>query len=92
MNVQSTGLDMKKIEISGHEEEVIERLVSSGCYTSAEQAIKVSVRLLDKHEEEKLSRLRHEVALGVAAAKEGRVAPSHVEKAKKRYRQQHSSA
>ena len=83
---------MKKVEISGHEEEVIERLVSSGCYASPEQAIKVSVQLLDKHEEEKLARLRQDVALGAAAAQEGRVAPSDVEKAKKPYRQRHSSA
>lgn len=90
---------MKKIDLSGHEEEVIERLVSSGRYTSPEQAIKVSVRLLDEHEAErgeKLERLREDVAAGMADVREGRVAPFDAKDIKregrKRYDQKHPSA
>ena len=90
---------MKKIDLSGHEEEVIERLVSSGRYKSPEQAIKMSVRLLDEYEAEKgekLKCLREDVAAGMADVHEGRVAPFDAKEIKregrKLYDRRHPSA
>lgn len=73
---------MTNIEITGHEEDVVKRLVDSGRYKSPEQAVKMSLRLLDEHEaeqEDKLKRLREFVAEGMEEYNNGDIAPLDME-------------
>ena len=83
---------MKTVEVSGEGEAVIDRLISSGVCKDAGEVVRISLRLLDDTREEKLERLREDISAGVAAAKKGQVAPSNVEEAKKKYREQRTSS
>ncbi len=66
---------MKTVEISASGAELIDRLIASGTCEDASQAVEISLRLLD----DKLQRLREDVALGMKDVREGRVAPLDME-------------
>lgn len=73
---------MKKVEISGLGEEVVNRMVASGRCESADQAVDISLRLLSKyeaHQEEKLKTLREDIAAGMDDVYEDRVVPLDME-------------
>lgn len=90
---------MKKVEITGPAEEVVDRLIASGRCEDANQVVEISLRLLDKEEMErqaKLEALREGVLEGIADVEAGRVAPMDMEaikqEARRRFEQQHHSA
>ena len=73
---------MKKVEINGFGEEVIDRMVASGRCENADQAVDISLRLLSQYEayqKEKLKTLREDIAVGMEEVYRGRVAPLDME-------------
>ena len=73
---------MKKVEISGASEAVVDRLIASGRCDDVNQVVEISLRLLDREEmerEEKLAFLRKGIAEGMEDVKAGRVEPLDME-------------
>ena len=83
---------MKKVEINDAAEEVVNRLVESGRYETADQVVDVSLRLLSEYEaqqEEKLKLFREAIAVGMEDIRNGNVAPLDIEAIKKKAREQY---
>jgi len=58
-------------------EQLVNQLIASGPYQSAEEVIRDGVFLLQEREDEQrlLAELRHEISLGVEQADQGKLAP-----------------
>jgi Arc/MetJ-type ribon-helix-helix transcriptional regulator len=83
---------MKQIEVSGADEQIIDRLIASGLCKDAKEVLHISLQMLREAPKERLERLRDDIAIGVAAADEGRLSPSNAEEAKKQYRAQRTTS
>ena len=79
---------MKKVEISGPGEKVVDRMVASGRCESANEVVDISLRLLEKHEE-KLQALRDDINVAMDEIHGGNVAPLDMEAVKKKARERH---
>ena len=69
---------MKRVEISGSGERVIERFVASGRCESAKQVVDISLRLLDKQEALR-DTLRQDIVAGMEEVFGGQTTPLDME-------------
>lgn len=79
---------MKRVEITGPAEDVIDHLISTGRCKDAEEAVNVSLGLLKDMDAKKIQELRDDIALGLEDIENGNIGrPECVEETKRNFRE-----
>lgn len=60
-----------ELVLSDESSQIIRRKLESGAYPSAEEIVAVALKLLEDHDEDRLTALREEIALGIEQADRG---------------------
>jgi antitoxin ParD1/3/4 len=77
------GMVTRNVVLTDTQSDLIDRLVASGSYQNASEALRAGLRLLE-HEEAELDELRHRLAIGLEQARRGDLAEGSGEDAIRR--------